>query len=103
MNIDSDHSERVKIKKDPQESFNLKEEFKTSKKKPREATLISDLSETQGIFSSSTNSFGKDEAKFVEKQINVVLKEQFESSKKSKKKTLDECYSSVSQDDTFLQ
>jgi hypothetical protein len=48
MNIDSDYSEKVKIKKDPQElskSFYQKEEFKTSKKKPRDS-LISDISET---------------------------------------------------------
>ena len=39
MNIDSDHSEKVNIKKNPQENFskcfNLKEEFKTEKKKNR--------------------------------------------------------------------
>lgn len=86
MNIDSDHSEKVNIKKNPQENFskcfNLKEEFKTEKKKNRES--VSDLTETQGIFSSSSHSFGQDEAKFVEKQINVVLNDT--KNQKSKKK-----------------
>lgn len=113
MNIDSDHSEQVKIKKNPKESFNIKEEFKSDKKKVREVTLISDLTETQGIFSSSSNSFGQDEAKFVEKQINVVLndnKSQSQRSKKSKIKTTeDPCFDSLSSitstpvEDTFLQ
>ena len=67
MNIDSDHSERVKIKKDPQESFSLKEEFKTEKKKTRLTPLVSEITETQGIFSDSSNSFGQDEAQYVAK------------------------------------